>query len=290
MIKQAITILLATTALPAIAATEVWDFSQLSRTSTSGEPGYDSLVSNVVNGNQLTITGWSDTTGRTNPTSSFPFGQLDKNAGDDYLEQGKLFFYGDGVGLSNRDTTGVFGTNSCRSGENCTDDLSNGGQHSVDNLYDNDILHLSFTHAVSLTHLYSTYKVGNDLTFAAYTGDGSLKLDNTQTWGTVLAQGWSGYHEGEANSGWYQITPADDLYSTDWLIGAYNSSFDFSDVRGRVTDGLDSYYKRDGFKLAAVKSHGKDPDPGTGVPEPGTYALLLAGFFVFSSLRKQNKA
>lgn len=147
--------------------------------------------------------------------------------------------------------------------------------HSMDNASQYDSILLSFSEAVILESLsLHWYSTDSDVTVLAYTGAGTPSMGG-KTYGGLLADGWSlighysdvGYSTRAVNSG--------DIASSFWLIGAYNPLVGSA---GWTTGN-------DYVKLASVTGVRKPP---TGVPEPGSLALLGLGVLGLIGARRHK--
>lgn len=241
--------------MPALAGVQTWNFNSGSQTFSGGANNGNSLVMTSVDGIQLTITGWSDTTDVT---------------GDDTVETAKLIWAAtNSIGVQNQDET------------------TSDPHHSVDSVRSNgdtdgdfDMLLLEFSTAVNLTGIDLSWAVGGnaantaDMSLLAYTGAGSSTLSG-KTWASVLGASGSAYDSAGnySNVGlsYYTVNPTN-ITSTKWLVGVYNPVF------GSGGDASD-----DGIKLASLTT--SDAPPDRDVPVPGTVVLLLAGLAALRARR-----
>lgn len=241
--------------LPATAQIELWDLDNgVKNTNTSL---FDSLtISNGINPNSLTITGWSNTgSGGT-------------------IETGKLKYSNSyGLMLKNQkesDTT---------------------PDHSIDSFNNYfDMVLLTFNQKVDLTRFdlgwarESTNLNRADISVAAFTGNGNANLAGN-TWGDIAGSGnWStvGEYRDVASYNYQNVTT--DVKSKYWLIGAYNPIFANP---GEVTGNWESA-GNDGFKLASVRGVTSTGTVVVTVPEPSSLAILGLGLLGFLSVRKKH--
>ena len=247
-----------TVALPVAAQIDTtWDLDNGAKNTNSSL--FDSLsISDVLNGNNLTITGWSNT------------------GNGNTIEAGKLK-YSNSYGLMLKNNN---------EGDTTPD-------HSIDsfNTYFDMVL-LTFTKEVDLTRFdlgwarESSNLSRADISVAAFTGNGNAGIAGN-TWGGVANSGnWSTVgHYLDVNSYSYQGVTSD-VKSKYWLIGAYNPTF-FN--AGEVT-GTYASANNDGFKLASVQGvTSSTKPPGGDIPEPSSIAILGLGMFaLFFSRRRQQ--
>ena len=154
------------------------------------------------------------------------------------------------------------------------DDSSGSPHHAVDNKgdvwygLDYDMILFEFDTAVELTSIKAGwYSNDSDVSIVGYTGTedlGSTPFSTGTKWSDLLSEGW-GYQTDKFNIGTNTATIAPGFESKYWLVGVYNSVFS--------GNAGDSYY--DAIKLKKItvrKGEGQ-----TQVPEPATFALILAG-------------
>ena len=122
----------------------------------------------------------------------------------------------------------------------------------------------------------------SDITVLNYAGSGDLTSDpffgGVDTWYGLLSQGWDhiGNYSNLSTSNNQVISSS--FESKYWLVGVYNPSFG---------DGWSA--GNDAVKIAGVVTSTGVPIPSTAqVPEPATYALILAGFVAAARRRKQK--
>ncbi len=136
-----------------------------------------------------------------------------------------------------------------------------------------------------------------DFSVYAYTGTGTpTVLGLTYSNLTSAANGWSliGHYNNSASSTAKTVNFANSVYSSAWLIGAYNG----------LTTTSGANFGNDYFKIASVTGtkcpttgtlpqgcgNGGGGQPGGGVPEPGTLFLMGAGLLGLTRLHRRSKA
>ena len=257
--------LLFAAALPlgAQAATETWDIAGGDLSSSHGYGNH--LTADGQSGNDLTITGWSDTGGNN----------------DDILEQGSIRKYNGGIGMYNYDHYRYHEYNGQYPA--LKDD------HTIDNIgNDSDMVLLSFDTAVTLSQVSIGWIEPNtttDLTVVGYKGGDNLPDLAGQTWNNVKGNNptlWETVFQKLDVSGYtsYAVNTTTLLSSKYWLIGACNEIFNSICKDGRCNGG--------GFKLTAVKAD--TPNGGGEVPTPASILLVFAGLLAMLRSSKNKKA
>lgn len=172
-------------------------------------------------------------------------------------------------------------------------------QHAIDNNGAIETVMLSFSDGVSgissgdkvnLTSVKFGWVSGDsDFSVYAYTGSSSTPSPSGLSYTNLTSNGWTliGHYNGGSSAASYNLNTS--VYSSNWLIGAYNGL-------GTSLDKGDDY-----FKLASVtgtafcadkpndKSCGGGGTPG-GVPEPGTLLLMGAGFLGLTRISRRKAA
>jgi hypothetical protein len=127
----------------------------------------------------------------------------------------------------------------------------------------------------------------SDFSVYAYTGANATPSPLGLSYSNLITNGWTliGHYNGGSSAGTYSLNT--NVYSSNWLIGAYNG----------LGSGLDT--GDDYFKLAAVTgtkcpTSGQIPQgcggtpPGNGVPEPATLLLMGAGLLGLTRMPRRK--
>lgn len=242
----------ALSAMPALGATQLWDFDSNSQSFDFNGLG-NSLTLNQGS-LSLTVTAWSDTW---------------DNIGDNEVRAGR-------VNWAQSDALGVLNADELDAGDTGSPDHSSDSYVSPDNAGDEqgdgdfDMLLLEFSQAVNFEGFDLKWATdgGNygqtDVSLLAWNGSGSTNL-NGQTWGQILDSNGGNYQSigqyGDVGLSYYAVNTS--VESTHWLIGSYNPIF------GAINQG----YGNDGQKLDWLRTSTTDHQ----VPVPGTLALVLLG-------------
>ncbi|GAC15879.1 exosortase-dependent surface protein XDP1 [Aliiglaciecola lipolytica] len=146
--------------------------------------------------------------------------------------------------------------------------------HAVDNKGSNtgwidyDMVLFEFDTAVELTGVRAGWTSNDsDVSILGYTGTGSLgstPFSSSTKWSDLMSDGW-GYQTDKFNIGTNTANISPGFESKYWLVGVYNSVFS-----GNAGDS-----NWDSVKIK--KLYTRKGDSQTQVPEPATFALLLAG-------------
>ncbi len=170
-------------------------------------------------------------------------------------------------------------------------------QHAIDNNGPIETVMISFSDGVSgvtaadkvnLSSVTFGYVSGDsDFSVYAYTGSGTASPLGL-TYSNLTSNGWTlvGQYNGGSSAATNPI--ANSIYSSYWLIGAYNG------LGGSNVDSNDDF-----FKLASVTGSkcptgstspycGGGGTPGGGVPEPGTLLLMGAGFLGLTRVMRRR--
>lgn len=163
-------------------------------------------------------------------------------------------------------------------------------QHAMDNDYRIESLLFSFAgDKVSLSATYFGW-VHNDSDYSvyAYTGAGAGSVAGL-TYAGLTSNGWSlvGHNNSNSSAGSKPIDT--DIFSSYWLIGAYNGT----------GSGMDT--NKDYFKLKSVtgatcadtpggRGCGRGTPPGGSIPEPGTLLLVGIGMLGLTRMKRRQTA
>jgi len=262
-IGNALPVLVALVATPALANQQVWQFNQ--STSPLSSNSYGNSISLNQDGIELKVSGWSDTAG---PSSAPPEG----------LDDAQLIYYGNSLGIRNRDEDSGTPNHSIDSYDPANNPSWGNDFDAALLSYDADVK-LEGVDIAWAKENYNTSNVGNyaDLSVLAYTGTSAFTgFSSSDTWAGILTKGWSviGNYSNASAYSYQAITTA--IESKYWLVSAFNPVFGNSNWSSR----------NDGFKLAGARTSTGHTPPPPGVPNPGTAALLLLGLL---ALKKRSK-
>lgn len=263
-------IALAIVSSSAIAATN-WSYNLSTQCPpvTSSNGNYFGTYSAVctVSNPDLSLSGWSTNTGSTSSGTTFAAAQI--------------YDWGSSNGI------GVVAD---------FESESSTGPHAMDNKYGTDMILLSFSGNVALNSVALGWNgtdggpsgyTDSDISVLRYTGTVAPVIDG-KTVSALLADGWSwvgdfgnvGSMSGNTVS--FNNVPASVVYSSWWLVSAYDKNFD-----GNSSDTTGLAMGTDAVKLLAVAGNVRPSDNQT--PEPGSLMLLGAGLFGIMAVRRRRQ-
>lgn len=165
------------------------------------------------------------------------------------------------------------------------ENASSTGPHATDNQYGTDVVRLKFSSAVTLTSVGVGWVGGDsDLSVLAWTGSGTPgQVASTTLTGTAgtstLLNGWTlvGNYANLGSQPGKVMSFSSAIYSSYWLVSAYNTAFGGS---------LDT--NKDYFKLLSVA--GNTQLSGNQNPEPASLALFGVALLAILASRRRLQA
>jgi len=280
-------------AAPVVASTS-WSFTT---STTCTHPGCSNVASNAAVGlgtgagtASLTAAGWSNTNGSgPNP--------------DTYLLETAYqtsVFGSSGLGIYNKDGCALAGA-----ATNCDNAEGTSPEHSTDNNQRYDMMLLTFSKQVSLRQVtIGWFQTDSDISVLAFSavgnpGNGNVLNDGslaTKSWSTLT--GWTAIgsysNVGVVNGSPSLNTPTDinanKLYSSQWLVGAYNPIADPANAGWTTGNDYVKLKTFGGCVFGDTTSTGCTNPPSGQVPEPGSLALLGLALAGMVSLRRRKNS
>lgn len=257
------------TASGASAGEQVFDFSGLGTSLNTYSVGDVYSTSSLDNTLGVQVSAWSST------GTGCSSGNTNTGDVDACIESAALKSYNsNGLGIQNVDETDDT--------PNHAIDNSNANKSNKNTDLDFDMLLFTFDEAVQLSSVGVgwTWKDA-DASIVAYTGSADFSGFSGSNWSNILNNGWESVTE-VSKGDWSNQNPysLDDggIYSTHWLVGAYNQVFS---SKGWTQNN-------DAFKFNGLTVMTKDDDTGTSeVSAPATTAVMLA-IFAFMAIRRKS--
>ena len=270
-----------------IAGTQTWDFTS-SGTMNSGNGNVLTLTSGT-GGSQITldVSAWASTDESCNANGSYDESLPDP---DPCIKNAELKRWTSGLGIVNRDEKA---NNKTAAPQHAIDNIKNGGGA---NDFDYEMVLLTFSEEVNLTGFNigwslcgssssncNTYEYSHNVNAkdadASVLGHNGTKQDffNTDTkWSDITGQGWQHISNYSSLAKGDSVAVSSPLYSTHWLVGAYNNIF-----------GGNMSIDNDAFKLASLSTATRDPSNSTPVNAPATFGIFSA--IAFGMLYRRRK-
>ncbi len=184
--------------------------------------------------------------------------------------------------------------NSSGLGVVASSESSTDGSNYIDSNAGTDALLLNFTTASTLTSLNIGWSGDSDLSIFAWTNTGAPSVTNFGPSSlTTTGSGWSlignFFNAGQATGGTVTVPSTPAIYSSYWLVSAYNSYYGVSTPDSTV----------DAFKILAISAQncvGAQCPTATSaarvasVPEPGSMALIGAAFLGMLAVRRKSRS
>lgn len=240
-----------------IAASQTWDFKNTDSNLNNNSTG--NTWSDSQGGVDLAATAWADTDENWDCTTS---GWACLNPSNwtktsDLVESARLDTNNHGLLVYNQNFDG----------------------HAIDNVIDYDMVLLSFSKDVNLSGITLGWAFpDSDITVAAFDSEPSL---SGETWDAVASSAsdiWT-FENVSVNSYYDFSADTAGVNSQHWLVGAYNSSFEY--LHDCISDAI---------KIAGITTSTSTSGKPVPVPEPASIFIFLAGLFgIMLKYRKQVK-